>query len=94
MFQQLRACVCGGGELVTGDLRVRYYGETARLEMTSGETARWRQPAARDRIRDAVLGAGFSGVEIDVRGFRSGSLQSAGLTAELDVLCTAPVPTA
>lgn len=71
---------------VTGDLRVRYYGATARLEMTSGETARWREPAARDRIRDAVLGAGFSGVEIDVRGFRSGSLHSAGSPAEVDVL--------
>jgi uncharacterized protein len=78
---------------VTGDLRVRYYGETARLEMTSGETERWRQPSARDRIRDAVLGAGFSGVEIDVRGFRSGSLQSANASAELDVLCAAPLPT-
>jgi uncharacterized protein len=78
---------------VTGDLRVRYYGETARLEMTLGETERWRQPAARERIRDAVLGAGFSGVEIDVRGFRSGSLHSASVTAELDVLFAAPLPT-
>jgi uncharacterized protein len=78
---------------VTGDLRVRYFGETARLEMTSGETERWRQPAARERIRDAVLGAGFSGVEIDVRGFRSGSLHSANVTAELDVLCAAALPT-
>jgi uncharacterized protein len=78
---------------VTGDLRVRYFGETARLEMTSGETERWRQSAARERIRDAVLGAGFSGVEIDVRGFRSGALHSANVTAELDVLCAAPLPT-
>ena len=78
---------------VAGDLRVRYYGETARVEMTSGETERWRQPGARELMRDAVLGAGFSGVEIDVRGFRSGSLQLTSAPVELDVLFAAPHPT-
>lgn len=77
---------------VAGDLRVRYYGETARVEMTSGETERWRRPGARSLMRDAVLGAGFSGVEIDVRGFRSGSLQLADAPVELDVLFAAPHP--
>ncbi len=78
---------------VAGDLRVRYYGETARVEMTSGETERWRQPGARELMRDAVLSAGFSGVEIDVRGFRSGSLQLTSAPVELDVLFAAPHPT-
>jgi uncharacterized protein len=76
---------------VTGDLRVRYYGETARIEMTPDETARWRAPGARSAVASAVRDAGFSGVEIDTGGFRSGSLQRAGASPEVDVL-TDPAP--
>jgi len=63
---------------VTGDLRVRYYGETARVEMAPGELARWRTGEGRCAVREAVMSAGFERVEIDLRGFRSGSLNRAG----------------
>jgi uncharacterized protein len=62
---------------VTGDLRVRYYGATARLELTSGELERWLQPGKRDALRLAVVASGFTRVEVDRRGFRSGSLNRA-----------------
>jgi pyridinium-3,5-biscarboxylic acid mononucleotide sulfurtransferase len=59
---------------VVGDLRVRYYGETARVELSPAELTRWRTDEGRRTIRAAVAGAGFEMVELDLRGFRSGSL--------------------
>jgi uncharacterized protein len=59
---------------VTGNLRVRYHGETARLEMDHDQMARWSQPAQRPAVCAAVRVAGFTRVELDLRGFRSGSL--------------------
>ncbi len=62
---------------VSGDLRVRYYGETARVEMASLELERWRTHEGKRAVLDAVAGAGFESVELDLRGFRSGSLNRA-----------------
>jgi pyridinium-3,5-biscarboxylic acid mononucleotide sulfurtransferase len=59
---------------VTGDLRVRYFGDVARLELSLAELARWRTDDGRRAIRVAVTGAGFETVELDLRGFRSGSM--------------------
>lgn len=59
---------------VTGDLRVRYYGDIARLELSPAELARWRTDEGRRAIRNAVTAAGFETVELDLRGFRSGSM--------------------
>ncbi len=63
---------------VTGDLRVRYYGDVARVELAMNELARWRTDEGRRAVRDAVTAAGFETVELDLRGFRSGSLNRAG----------------
>lgn len=57
---------------VTGDLRVRYHGETARIEMSASELARWQSDDARAGLRRAVMAAGFDRVQLDLRGFRSG----------------------
>lgn len=57
---------------VRGDLRVRYYGELARVELSDLTT--WTAPAPSRAVRDAVIAAGFTQVEIDPRGYRSGSL--------------------
>jgi PP-loop superfamily ATP-utilizing enzyme len=65
------------GAGVRGDLRVRYYGKTARVELSLAELTRWRTDEGRRTIRDAVAGAGFEAVELDLRGFRSGSLNRA-----------------
>ena len=62
---------------VAGDLRVRYYGSTARVEMSAAELGRWRTADGRAAVRAAVTSAGFEAVELDLRGFRSGSLNRA-----------------
>ena len=59
---------------VTGNLRVRYHGETARLEMDHDQIERWSAVAQRPALRAAVKMAGFARVELDLRAFRSGSL--------------------
>jgi len=63
---------------IEGDLRVRYHGDLARVELTPTAVARWLEPSAARRLRDAVLRAGFARVAIDLRGFRSGSLNVLG----------------
>jgi uncharacterized protein len=55
-----------------GQLRVRHHGEAARIEVEPdvlGDVV-----ARRDEVVDAVRGAGFSFVALDLEGFRSGSL--------------------
>ena len=63
---------------VRGDLRVRHHGALARVELAPAELDRWSEPARLARLRDAVLAAGFSRVAVDLRGFRSGSLNVLG----------------
>ena len=59
---------------ITGDLRVRYHGDLARVELARAELEEWLVPERSRRLRDAVLFAGFTRVAIDLAGFRSGSL--------------------
>jgi uncharacterized protein len=67
---------------VTGDLRVRHHGDLARVEMTRDELERWLEPGRQTVIRAAVREAGFARVALDLRGFRSGSLNVlSGVTA-------------
>ena len=63
---------------VTGDLRVRHHGALARVELAPAQLDAWVAPARLARLREAVLGAGFTRVAIDLRGFRSGSLNVLG----------------
>ncbi|MFI5243781.1 MAG: ATP-dependent sacrificial sulfur transferase LarE [Gemmatimonadales bacterium] len=62
---------------VAGVLRVRYFGRSARVEMSLAELGRWRTQDGRRAVHAAVTGAGFEAVELDLRGFRSGSLNHA-----------------
>jgi uncharacterized protein len=59
-------------------MRVRYHGELARIELSASELPLWLEPERAARLRDAVRNAGFSRVAIDLRGFRSGSLNVLG----------------
>ena len=59
---------------VNGNLRVRYHGDMARVELDPSELDTWLEPAASVRLAAAVRAAGFTRVLIDLRGFRSGSL--------------------
>jgi len=65
---------------VTGDLRVRHFGDRARVELGKAALAEWSPADRAARLVDAVREAGYSDVEIDARGFRSGAMnQLAGL---------------
>lgn len=59
---------------VTGDMRVRYHDDVARVELASTELTTWLEAEHAEALRAAVVGAGFPRVALDLRGFRSGSL--------------------
>jgi uncharacterized protein len=59
---------------IVGDLRVRHFGDLARVELSAAELARWSPPEPRVRLEAAVIATGYQRVDIDPRGFRSGSL--------------------
>jgi uncharacterized protein len=59
---------------IAGDLRVRHFGELARVELTAAELSRWGAGERRASLEHALVEAGYQRVEIDPRGFRSGAL--------------------
>lgn len=59
---------------VQGDLRVRHFGATGKVEIARGELAQWLTEPHRSQVESAVRAAGFADVEIDLKGFRSGAL--------------------
>jgi uncharacterized protein len=59
---------------VSGDLRVRHHGDLARVELSRDMLALWLSPIPMRMITAAIRSAGFARVAIDLRGFRSGSL--------------------
>jgi len=67
---------------VVGDLRVRDHGDLARIELAADEMAAWLAPPAAAALARTVREAGYPRVALDLRGFRSGSLNVlAGVTA-------------
>ena len=59
---------------ISGDLRVRHHGDMARIELESALLDEWLDEPNARRLVAAVREAGFIRVAIDLRGFRSGSL--------------------
>ena len=55
-------------------MRVRHYGESARLEFDPAEIARALEPAMKAAIERALGAIGFREITIDPRGYRTGSL--------------------
>ncbi|MFT3855784.1 MAG: ATP-dependent sacrificial sulfur transferase LarE [Ilumatobacteraceae bacterium] len=55
-----------------GQLRVRHYGDTARIELPTGELV--RAASLHEQIVDAVERCGYRYVTLDLAGFRSGNL--------------------
>ena len=55
-------------------VRVRYHGEVARLELESRQIARVFEPEIRETVDREFRKIGFRFVAIDLKGFRSGSL--------------------
>lgn len=64
-------------ELGFSQYRVRYHGEVARIEVPVEEMSRLFEPDVRDRILRQFRDLGFIYVTVDLRGFRSGSLNEA-----------------
>jgi uncharacterized protein len=59
---------------ITGDLRVRHHGDLARVELSREMLALWLAPIPMRMIIASIRAAGFARVAVDLRGFRSGSL--------------------
>ena len=56
------------------ELRVRHHDEIARLEVGEAEHAQLSDPATRRRVADAIKGAGFRFVVVDLEGYRPGGV--------------------
>jgi uncharacterized protein len=54
--------------------RVRYHGDVARIEIESGEMERIFDPEIREKVDRELRRIGFRFVAVDLKGFRSGSL--------------------
>ena len=63
------------------ECRVRYYGDRARVEVPRVDIARLNAPPLRAELEAHLRSVGFTEVEIDPRGFRTGSLNEALRTA-------------
>ncbi len=59
------------------ELRVRFHGEVARIELAGEAWSRLGDPALRERVAAAVRAAGFRYVTLDLEPFRSGRLNEA-----------------
>jgi uncharacterized protein len=57
--------------------RLRHFGELARIEVALSDIGRLRSGAVWPRIEKAILDLGFTRVEVDPRGYRTGSLNEA-----------------
>ena len=58
--------------------RVRYHGETARIETTEAELGRFLEPEFRQALVAFFRQAGFTYVALDLQGYRTGSMNEAG----------------
>jgi uncharacterized protein len=59
---------------IAGDLRVRFHDDLARVELAQAELSTWLEPERLAALTEAVMQAGFARAALDLRGFRSGSL--------------------
>lgn len=57
-----------------GVLRVRHYGELAKIELNADDLARALDPSERSRINGAITDAGYRHAAIDLEPFKSGNL--------------------
>jgi uncharacterized protein len=74
-LRQIEAAEAGLRDLgISGNLRVRYHGDLARVELDRSILPEWQRTESLARLTATVRAAGFGDVELDPRGFRSGSL--------------------
>ncbi|MBI4390637.1 MAG: TIGR00268 family protein, partial [candidate division NC10 bacterium] len=58
------------------ELRVRHFGEAARIEVAREELPRLLEPARQAAVTAALQGLGYRTVTVDPEGFRSGRLNA------------------
>lgn len=58
-------------------IRVRYHGDTARIEVSPEEIGRFAEPTLREEVVRRFREAGFTYVTLDLAGYRQGSLNEA-----------------
>jgi uncharacterized protein len=81
-LRQVEAAESGLRDIgVTGNLRVRHHGDLARVELDREQLPRYATGADFDEVVRVVTAAGYLRVEIDPRGFRSGSLNVLGVAS-------------
>jgi pyridinium-3,5-biscarboxylic acid mononucleotide sulfurtransferase len=56
------------------ELRVRHYGDTARLEVPIADLPRLLEAGVRETVLEGLKALGYARVTVDLEGFRSGSL--------------------
>jgi pyridinium-3,5-biscarboxylic acid mononucleotide sulfurtransferase len=64
------------------ELRVRHHEDLARVEVPASELGRVLEPEVRDALVDGLKSLGYRYVTLDLEGFRSGSLNPAGLVVK------------
>ncbi|MCI0370951.1 MAG: ATP-dependent sacrificial sulfur transferase LarE [candidate division NC10 bacterium] len=64
------------------ELRVRHFGEAARIEVAPAELPRLLEPARRAAVTAAIQGLGYRQVMVDPEGFRSGKLNAGPVGVE------------
>jgi uncharacterized protein len=62
------------------DLRVRFHGDTARIELGESDWPRLGDPVVRAAVAEEIRALGFRYVAIDLEAFRSGRLNEGGPT--------------
>jgi uncharacterized protein len=60
-----------------GQLRVRYHGNLARIEVPSGDFKRIMEGNKREQVIQALKEAGFTYVTLDLQGYRTGAMNEA-----------------
>jgi uncharacterized protein len=73
-LRQVEACETFLREEGFVTFRVRYHGDTARIEVSSAELGRLASSPLRERVVVHFKAAGFTYVTLDLEGFRSGSM--------------------
>lgn len=56
------------------NIRVRHHGEVARLEAEAADREKLADPAMAEKVYETLRGLGYTYVALDLRGYRSGSL--------------------
>jgi uncharacterized protein len=55
-------------------VRVRYHGDVARIEVAAEERSRFFDTELMDKVNDSLIRIGFKYAALDLKGYRTGSM--------------------